>query len=98
MSNVERILDAVYEATRIPPLDMLGRSRLMFINDARQVAMLLMSENLGMSNREIGEVFCGRHRTTVLSAIRSIRNKAETDAGFRRLIAIATINFRSPRE
>ena len=31
-------------------------------------------------------------------SIRSIRNKAETDAGFRRLIAIATINFRSPRK
>ena len=76
--DITKALYATSSATGIDIIAMLGRSRLSPVNDARQIAMLIMKSDLLMSYRQIGRVF-ERDKNTAINGVRSIRNKAETD-------------------
>ena len=86
-------LYATSSATGVGIIAMLGRSRLSPINDARQIAMLIMKSDLLMSYRQIGRVF-GRDKNTAINGVRSIRNKAETDPRVASVVRIARSTFK----
>jgi chromosomal replication initiation ATPase DnaA len=63
--------------------DIYGRCRLAPINAARQTVLMILSELSGFSDGEIGHLM-GRDRSLVSRARRVVRNRLETDPGFRR--------------
>jgi chromosomal replication initiation ATPase DnaA len=48
------------------------------ISDARMIAMFFINKNINPRLSEIGKYFGGRHHTTVINAVRTIRHRIAT--------------------
>jgi chromosomal replication initiator protein len=79
-AGVERIVARVAAAFGVKPRELLGPSRLRAVLVPRQVAMYLAREAAKLSLPQIGRQFGGRDHTTVLHAVRTIRNALSADA------------------
>ena len=86
--SVENIQKTVTEYYKIKISDLLSKKRSRNFSRPRQIAMSLTRELTNLSFPEIGEVFGGRHHTTIMHAcdeIESLRLKDQTigqDLGF----------------
>lgn len=87
MSEQENdILHAVAEEYGVSVEDIMSNSRRSDIAEARQMSMCLFAETSGYEPERIGRVF-GRNRTTVIYAIRKMRDLASVDKRTQRHLA-----------
>lgn len=64
---------------QIRPAEIFGQSRKKNIAQARQVAMYLCRQRLGLAYAEIGRLFGGRDHSTVIHAINKVQQLRSTD-------------------
>lgn len=76
--HTKRIVNVVAKAFRVKPEEMLGRSRPQRVADARQMAMLVISQLHGATLEKIGACF-GRDYSTVSYTLREIQNKIDLE-------------------
>ena len=79
--SLQTIQNQVCSAFAIDLADMLSSTRVRSIVIARQVAMYLSKELTNHSYSEIGKVFGNRDHSTVIHAVKSIRDKIDFDHG-----------------
>ena len=77
--SMEDIIKQVSKSSSIPEVEIVGSSRKMEISQARQVSMYLCREIMGVSLSNIGIHFGGRDHTTVMHAVKSIKEKTTND-------------------
>ena len=68
------------------PEDILGGKRRPNLVLARQVAMYLCRQKLGLSYPELGRAFGGRDHSTVIHAIKKIKKLLISDKDVQRLV------------
>ena len=77
--TVEKILTAVQKRHDVSREDILGMSRVRPIATARNVAMFLIRQVLGLSNKAIGDIFGNRDHSTVVSNLRAAETLIKND-------------------
>lgn len=82
----KQIIDKVAKFYDLTSKDLLGKSREARIKTPRQIAMYLMSEEIGLSTVRIGNEFSKDH-TTIMHGIKKIKNDLKLDFGLREQIA-----------
>ena len=85
--TVEKIIDEVARTYGTVPEDIRSGKRNSNISKARQVAMYVIKEVLGMSTSQIGDEFGGRDHSTVVYAIQQVEKNQEKNNQFK-----ATVN------
>jgi chromosomal replication initiator protein len=85
--TVEKIIDEVARTYGAVPEDIRSGKRNSNISKARQVAMYVIKEVLGMSTSQIGDEFGGRDHSTVVYAIQQVEKNQEKNNQFK-----ATVN------
>ena len=94
MVTLENIQKTVADYYKLRASDMLSKRRTRNVARPRQVAMALAKELTHHSLPEIGDAFGGRDHTTVLHAVRKVKELRETDhqveEDFSKLIRIIT--------
>lgn len=86
-SGWRRILQQVGERLGVSLPDMVGQSRRHEFVVARQAAMLLCRNKLGLSYPELGQIFGGRDHSTIIHGIRKIQQLRKTDKDMYNLLA-----------
>ncbi|MGW8113596.1 chromosomal replication initiator protein DnaA [Caproicibacterium sp. NSD3] len=81
--TVEKIIDEVARTYGTVPEDIRSGKRNSNISKARQVAMYVIKEVLGMSTSEIGDEFGGRDHSTVVYAIQQVEKNQEKNNQFK---------------
>ena len=74
-----RLIEEVSTRFKVSYDDLVGPRRTKPIALARQVAMYLLREELGMSLSEIGRLFGGRNHTTVINAMNKVNQHVRVD-------------------
>lgn len=82
----KQVIDKVAKFYDLTAKDLLGTSRIANIKTARQIAMYLMSEELGLSTVRIGNEFSKDH-TTIMHGIKKIKTDLKLDFGLREQVA-----------
>ena len=82
----KQVIDKVAKYYNLSSKDLYGESRIKDIKNARQVAMYLMNEQLGLSTVKIGNEFKKDH-TTIMHGIKVIKNALKTDFNLRTKIS-----------
>jgi len=82
----KQVVDKVAKFYDLTVKDLLGTSRVAQVKTPRQVAMYLMSEELGLSTVRIGREFSKDH-STVIHGVRKIRNDMKLDFHLRQQLA-----------
>ena len=80
-----QVIDRVAKYYNLNAKDLLGTSRVKDIKNARQVAMYLMNEELGLSTPKIGDEFKKDH-TTIMHGVKVIKKNLKTDFNLREQI------------
>ena len=75
------------------PHQLRERSNAKAIAQPRQIGMYLSKELLGISLKDVGKGFGGKHHTTVLYAVQKIDRLRRTDSEFNSLILSLTDRF-----
>jgi chromosomal replication initiator protein len=91
--SAEDIINRVADLTNIRSDDIVGPSRRKEIAEARQIAVYLCRELLGLSLSTIGMHFGGRDHTTALHACNKIRNALKSDKRFNRIVGKVKDDF-----
>lgn len=81
-----QVVDKVAKYYNLSPKDLYGTSRVKDIKSARQVAMYLMKDQLGLSTVKIGSEFKKDH-TTIMHGIKVIETAIKTDFNLRSQIS-----------
>ena len=90
--TVDRIQRAVCEIFSVTPTDMVSKRRARIIARPRQVAMYLCKKLTKRSLPDIGRRFGGRDHTTVMHAVKRIKQLREDDPSFNALVeAVETL-------
>ena len=85
--SLDAVLHAVSQHYEVPETKLIEPGRgTKEISKARQVAMFLMRELSPISLQSIGSRFGGKDHSTVVHAIKSVKEEMETDPSFARLI------------
>ena len=84
--SIENIVKKVSEISQIKEHDIVGKSRKMEIAEARQVSMYLCRDIMGTSLNNIGMFFGGRDHTTVLHALKTVKEKKSNDVRMEKMI------------
>ena len=84
--SIENIVKKVSEISQIKEYDIVGKSRKMEIAEARQVSMYLCRDIMGTSLNNIGMFFGGRDHTTVLHALKTVKEKKSNDVRMEKMI------------
>lgn len=74
-----RIINVITRKTGITFSQMKDSTRKGHVVAARQTAMVFIYLDLGMTYNKIGELFGGRDHSTVIHALKSIRNDYQTN-------------------
>lgn len=82
--KVRRILYSVSTVFNVYQSDLLGRSRLRHISEARSYLMWLMKHKTSLTLKGIGTMLGGRHHTTIMNGCESAENLAYSDAEYNR--------------
>lgn len=77
---------AVSKFLNVKTIDMLSKSRVSKIVEARHIAIYLIRRLTNYTLKEIGILFGRRHYTTILHAEEEIKSKVETDKNYDSLI------------
>lgn len=77
--TIENIQKTVADYYKIQVKDLCSNSRLRAFSRPRQIAMALAKDLTGHSLPEIGEAFGGRDHTTVLHAVRKVKELQQND-------------------
>ena len=81
-----QVLVAVANHYDMTKEQILGRSRTAVVAQARQVAMYLLSEEMGMTPTDIGRALGGRNHSTVIHGVGKIRDAIVTDERLRHAV------------
>lgn len=82
-----QVIDKVAKFYQMTPKEMCSKSRVSNIKNARQVAMYLLSKELGMSTPKIAAEVGVKDHTTVMHGIKKIENDLKLNFGLRDQIA-----------
>ncbi len=82
----EEILQEVASFYGLRVGDITGKRRQRQVAEARQVAMFLTRELLGLSYPQIGEIFGGKNHTTVMAAVKKISALVQTEGHFKSIV------------
>ena len=91
----EEIIDLVARHLKVDPVIIRGKSRGGKIVSARQMAMYLLREELGVSLAEIGRLLGGRDHSTVLHACNRVTDNLEKNDRVRRDLAAIRESLRT---
>lgn len=86
LPGCREILNEVARGLNLRPDDILGTRRRPDLVLARQVAMYLCRQKLGLSYPELGRAFGGRDHSTVIHAIKKIKKLLISDKDVQRLV------------
>lgn len=84
--TVDKIITEVGRIYNIEPEEMRSQRRTANISQARKVAIYVIQEVTGMPYEAIGQEFNGRDHSTVVYAIKSVKEEMERDSGFRSIV------------
>jgi len=84
--TVDTIIEETAKCYKLTPEDLKGQSRTQETALARHISIYLIRKLTNLSLKEIGNNFEGRDHTTVLSSIRKVERKIETEQDFSRII------------
>ena len=85
----KKIVNTVADVSGLSVKEMCGKSRVSNIKTARQIAMFLLSEELGLSTTKIALEVGVKDHTTVMHGIKKIRGDIKTDFILREKVATA---------
>ena len=91
--SISAIQRLVAEHFQLKPHQLRERSNAKAIAQPRQIGMYLSKELLGISLKDVGKGFGGKHHTTVLYAVQKIDRLRRTDSEFNSLILSLTDRF-----
>lgn len=84
--TVDKIISEVSKIYSIEPEEMRSQRRTANISQARKVAIYVIQEVTGLPYESIGQEFNGRDHSTVVYAIKSVKEEMEHDSGFRSIV------------
>ena len=84
--TVDKIISEVGKIYNIDPEEMRSQRRTANISQARKVAIYVIQDVTGMPYEQIGQEFNGRDHSTVVYAIKSVKEEMERDSGFRSVV------------
>lgn len=84
--TVDKIISEVGKIYNIDPDEMRSQRRTASISQARKVAIYVIQDVTGMPYEAIGQEFNGRDHSTVVYAIKSVKEEMERDSGFRSVV------------
>ena len=84
--TVEKIISEVSKIYSIDPEEMRSQRRTANISLARKVAIYVIQEVTGLPYESIGQEFNGRDHSTVVYAIKSVKEEMEHDSGFKSIV------------
>lgn len=82
----KQLIERVAKYYGLSSKDLLGTSRVKDIKTARQIAMYLMNEELGLSTVKIGDEF-GKDHTTIMHGVKVIKANLKSDFNLREQIS-----------
>lgn len=83
---VTAILETVSSAFGLAPAALLSRSRLGSHPIARSVCLHLIRERTDLTLTQIGQIFSGRHYSTIIHGLDLYSDLMQTDKGFRQKV------------
>lgn len=84
--TIDKIINEVGKIYNINPEEMRSKRRTANISQARKVAIFVIQDVTGLPYETIGEEFNGRDHSTVVYAIKSVREEMERDSNFRSVV------------
>lgn len=84
--TIDKIINEVGKIYNIDPDEMRSQRRTANISQARKVAIYVIQEVTGLPYESIGQEFSGRDHSTVVYAIKSVREEMERNSGFRSVV------------
>lgn len=84
--TIEKIINEVGKIYNVEPGEMRSQRRTANISQARKVAIYVIQDVTGMPYEAIGQEFSGRDHSTVVYAIKSVREEMDRDSSFRSVI------------
>ncbi|MBQ7607997.1 MAG: ATP-binding protein [Desulfovibrionaceae bacterium] len=85
--DYKEILDAVAQKLNVPLAELLGKRRKARLVLARQLAMYLCRNKLGLSYPELGRIFGNKDHSTVIYAIKKIETLIASDGTINTLVS-----------
>lgn len=93
-TNPEAIRNLVAKAWGLAGEELASPSRARHVVVPRQVAMLLIKEVLDVPLRRVGEALGGRHHSTVLHSIRTVKDQLKNDGELRSKVELLEEDLR----
>ncbi len=84
--TVDKIITEVAKIYNIEPEEMRSQRRTASISQARKVAIYVIQNVTELSYESIGQEFSGRDHSTMVYAIKSVKEEMERDSGFRSIV------------
>lgn len=84
--TVEKIISEVGKIYNVDPDEMRSQRRTANISQARKVAIYVIQDVTGLPYEAIGQKFNGRDHSTVVYAIKSIKEEMERDSSFKSVV------------
>lgn len=84
--TIDKIINEVGKIYNIDPDEMRSQRRTANISQARKVAIFVIQDVTGLPYESIGQEFNGRDHSTVVYAIKSVREEMERDSSFRSIV------------
>ncbi|MCM1165067.1 MAG: chromosomal replication initiator protein DnaA [Lachnospiraceae bacterium] len=84
--TVDKIIGEVAKIYNVEPDEMRSQRRTANISQARKVAIYVIQDVTGQPYEAIGQEFNGRDHSTVVYAIKSVKEEMERDSGFRSIV------------
>lgn len=84
--TIDKIINEVGKIYNIDPDEMRSQRRTANISQARKVAIYVIQDVTGLPYETIGQEFNGRDHSTVVYAIKSVKEDMERDSSFRSIV------------
>ncbi len=84
--TIDKIIGEVGKIYNIDPEEMRSQRRTANISQARKVAIYVIQDVTGLPYETIGKEFNGRDHSTVVYAIKSVKEEMERDSSFRSVV------------
>lgn len=84
--TIDKIIGEVGKIYNIDPEEMRSQRRTANISQARKVAIYVIQDVTGLPYEAIGQEFNGRDHSTVVYAIKSVKEEMDRDSGFRSVV------------
>ena len=84
--TVDKIISEVGKIYNVEPNEMRSQRRTANISQARKVAIYVIQDVTGLPYESIGSEFNGRDHSTVVYAIKSVKEEMEKDSSFRSVV------------